>query len=90
MTPAVPVLIRNPGYDGEPRIMEAACHDGTPFLTCRCVCGEQMHVHESQIAPAWTLFEVEAACHGCREAMIFPAGYFPAAFQRMRDEGWIR
>lgn len=44
------VFIDNPAFAGQaPRPLKAACHDGSPFLTIRCDCGTDMHLHESQI-----------------------------------------
>lgn len=83
-------LITNPKYAGKaPRIMEALCHDGTPFITIRCSCDTEMHLHESQIADAPADAEIAAPCKTCREPVIFPPGYFANAFAQLRAEGWI-
>jgi hypothetical protein len=84
------VLEENPAYAGQtPRILKAACHDGTPFITIRCDCGEELHQHESQTKdiPAGT--ETGTRCFGCRKLLVFPPGFFADAFQRLRDDGWI-
>jgi ribosomal protein S27E len=80
-------LMPNPNYAGKPRLMEAACHDRTPFITVFCQCGNEMHIHESSIRP---LVEIAARCNGCGELLLFPPDYLPGAFQQLRDEGWIR
>jgi hypothetical protein len=83
-------LIENPGYAGKtPRIMHAECHDGTPFVTIQCRCGNEMHQHESRVAGAPPDAEVGMPCLGCGELLIFPPGWFAEAFAQMRADGWI-
>jgi hypothetical protein len=83
------VLVPNPGYTGEPRVMEAVCHDGTPFLTMRCLCGAESHVHESQVSGVPGDAEIAARCSACRQPIVCPPGFFADAFAEMRSEGWI-
>jgi ribosomal protein S27E len=84
------VLAPNPVYAGKtPRILEAACHDRTPFLTIRCSCGNELHVHESQIEAIAAATEIAVRCISCGNPLVFPPGYLAAAFQQLRDEGWI-
>lgn len=85
------VLVENPAYAGmEPRILEASCHDGTPFITIRCSeCGYDFHCHESQTKTAPADAAIAARCFGCKAVLEFPPGYFAEAFQRLRDDGWI-
>lgn len=84
------VLIPNPAYAGrKPRIMEAACHDRTPFITIECQCGEQMHLHESQTARVPADAEICTGCKRCGNPLVFPSGYFARAFAQLRAEGWL-
>jgi hypothetical protein len=84
------VLIPNPGYEGEPRPMTSACHDGTPFLTLQCSsCERPMHMHESQIEGMRDGVEIEARCPSCRETSVITAMFVRHAFARMREDGWI-
>lgn len=84
-------LLPNPGYTGEPRILEPQCHDRSPFLTIRCTkCHGANHVHETQIAGAPPDALCVLNCAYCRTGMEFPMGFIHGAFQQMRDDGWIR
>ena len=84
------VLKENPAYAGvTPSKLGPACHDGTPFLTIECRCGTSQHIHEAQVRFVPTDVEVTTDCPGCGEPLMFQAGFFPNAFQRMRDAGWI-
>lgn len=82
-------LVKNPGYPDEPRIMVSACHDRSPFLTVRCDCGYSMHFHETQLDALPKNAEIVTRCHRCQAEMVFPMGWFPAAFKQMRADGWI-
>jgi hypothetical protein len=83
-------LVPNPELAGkEPRLLTAACHDRTPFLTAVCRCGAAMHLHESQLAELPPEAEVAANCKGCGELLVFPPGWFAAGFAEMRAAGWI-
>lgn len=84
-------LVPNRAYAGiKPQKIIAMCHDRTPFVTVRCQCGSEMHIHESfdpmAIADAMGAM---AYCRSCREPLEFRPGFFKDAFQRMRDDGWI-
>lgn len=82
-------LVPNPAYEGlKPRIIETMCHDRTPALEIRCVCGCQLHLHESQ-TKAFGDMKIRSQCHACKAPLEFPPGFFTRAFQRLRDEGWI-
>jgi hypothetical protein len=83
------LLLPNPAYAGKkPQILDAVCHDRTPFLTICChACFAAMHVHESQLGPPE--LEMAMRCARCRKPTIAEPGELQAAFQRMRDEGWI-
>lgn len=84
------VLVENPAYAGKKPIpVEAACHDRTPFITVRCSCGYELHLHESQIERVPDHAEIASRCHECGKPLIFPPGFFKAAFQELRDEGWV-
>lgn len=51
-------------------------HDNSPFLTIRCDCGYESHIHESRLgvlAPLWGLLMM---CHGCRDVLQFSADEF--------------
>ena len=83
-------LVRNPDWAGRaPTPLQASCHDGTPFITIRCDCGEDMHMHESQFAAVPDDAEIVTRCHECDETLVFLPGYFPETFARLRAEGWL-
>lgn len=45
-------LVPNPAWAGKrPKAGGEFCHDGTPFLTISCDCGNFMHLHEGQLPP---------------------------------------
>jgi hypothetical protein len=78
----------NPEYAGKtPRPLKATCHDGTPFLTVVCAAGHENHVHESQLPPLPE--PISMRCAVCRRTIEFDGGEIEAAFQKMRDDGWI-
>lgn len=83
------VLRPNPAYTGAPRILEALCHDKSPFITISCRCGGQLHQHESQTAAIPDDTEVASNCPECGALLVFPAGWFSQAFATLRREGWI-
>lgn len=86
----------NPALAGQaPRPLKPACHDGSPFVTIRCDCGSDMHLHETQLAAA-TLHLASALdaaivtrCTSCGEPLVFAPGELESAFDRMRADGWI-
>jgi hypothetical protein len=79
----------NPEYVGEPRPIKAVCHDGSPFLTVVCGCGEPQHFHESQLEQVPGHAEIASRCRGCPQLLVFPPGWFQSAFAQMRSDGWI-
>ncbi len=84
------VLVENPAYAGKmPRKLTAVCHDGTPFVTVRCACGYELHLHESQLGPLPRIAEIATRCHSCNGALVFPPGFFADAFAKMREQGWV-
>jgi len=84
------VLVDNPAYSATtPRILRAACHDGSPCVDIRCRCGYVLHQHESRTQAIPVDAEIATRCLACDRPLVFPPGWFHAAFQRLRDEGWI-
>lgn len=84
------VFIDNPAFAGQaPRPLKAACHDGSPFLTIRCDCGTEMHLHETQVAATPSAARVGTICKGCGRLLRFAPGELAGAFARMRELGWI-
>ena len=84
------VLVDNPAYAGrEPRPLDAACHDGTPFLTVRCGYGGEGHFHEGQLRHAPGDAEVVLRCPTCGAWLEFPPGFILEAFAQMRTAGWV-
>lgn len=84
------VLADNPAYAGKtPRPLVARCHDGSPFVTVTPGCGHPGHIHETQIAGAPPDAEIGLNCATCGTMSVWPPGWFAAAFQQMRDDGWI-
>ena len=83
--------VDNPAYAGkEPTLLEANCHDGSPFATITCDgCASDLHVHESQIAAA-DQSTIGARCPHCRRVLVFNPGEMESAFAEMRARGWIR
>jgi ribosomal protein S27E len=84
------VVVPNPGYPKTPRLIEAACHDRTPFLTVACpLCGNSNHLHESQVA-ALDLHQIIAVrCQSCQRYTDMRVSMVHATFAQMREEGWI-
>lgn len=84
------ILLPNAAYAGQtPRLLTAACHDHTPFITILCAgCDSEMHVHESQIADAPLDFIVATRC-GCGHMVVFEAGQLQDGFAQLRADGWI-
>lgn len=81
-------FVANPVFAGQtPRPLTPACHDGSPFVTIRCDCGSDMHLHESQLAAGDAAIVV--SCRGCGEPLVFEPGELEGAFARMRADGWI-
>jgi ribosomal protein S27E len=84
------VILENPAFAGrKPTILQAACHDRSPFVTIRCRCGYELHQHESRVAMAPAGAEIAMRCLGCGELLLFPPGFFAGAFATLRQEGWI-
>lgn len=85
------VVVENPEYRGKtPTIIEAMCHDRTPFLTVSCpLCGGANHIHESQIDGLSPATILEVRCQSCRRYTDMRVSMVQAAFGQMRDEGWI-
>jgi ribosomal protein S27E len=80
----------NPDYAGrKPTLLEPDCHDRSPFVTVRCGCGFDMHVHETQIANVPAEAEIGAACKVCGRLLTIPPGWLPGAFADLRARGWI-
>ena len=83
-------LVENAAFAGmEPRIMVAACHDRSPFITIRCRCGCELHQHETRVSSFPDDAELASRCLGCGELLVFPPGFFREAFAGMRRDGWI-
>jgi hypothetical protein len=83
-------FVENPAFAGQtPRPLTASCHDRSPFVTIRCTCGADMHLHETQLAPVPTSTAIGVRCQSCREPMVFEPGELEGAFARMRADGWI-
>src|SRR4051812_30919392 len=79
----------NPAFaEQTPRPLTPACHDGSPFLTIRCTCGENMHLHETQIAAVPAVDAIGARCPACRAVLEF-GDELRQAFADMREAGWI-
>lgn len=83
-------LIDNPAWTDRnvPRALKPACHDGSPFLTVECSCGNQMHLHESYTARVSRHLGIASQCKSCGEMLTFPPGLFHQAFKQMRELGW--
>jgi len=82
--------VENPAYvDRIPEPLTVDCHDGSPFLTVRCFCGFDNHVHESSIIEVPPTAGIATRCHGCRDILRFAPGEFHAAFAELRRRGWI-
>jgi hypothetical protein len=83
-------LVDNPGYTGEPRIMEPVCHDRSPFLTIRCsLCHGPNHLHETQLIGVPNSAELVMRCAFCRGELYVPPPFLREAFAQMRADGWI-
>lgn len=83
-------LVDNPAFAGQkPRVLKAACHDGSPFLTIRCECGGEMHLHETQITVVPADAAIATHCKSCGGPLVFPPGELAGAFTQMREAGWI-
>jgi hypothetical protein len=84
-------VVPNPAWAGvEPSgFTESACHDLSHFVGITCCCGEQMHVHETQIDGQEAAM-MGAACKGCGELLMFEPGELHGMFAELRNQGWIR
>jgi ribosomal protein S27E len=84
--------VESPAYAGRrPSPLQAGCHDRSPFLTVACSrCGEQMHLHETQLSHVPTSAEIGSRCKGCGELLVFPPGTFARGFAELRKRGWLR
>jgi hypothetical protein len=85
------ILLPNAAYAGmTPRLLSAACHDGTPFITITCGgCDAEMHVHESQIKDAPAEAAIGTRCR-CGHMVVFEAGQLHEGFAQLRRDGWIK
>lgn len=84
------VFAENPAFAGQqPRPLQPACHDRSPFITVRCHCGAELHLHETQLAAVPGDTAIGVVCKGCGEALVFEPGELQAGFARMRADGWI-
>lgn len=84
-------LIRNPGYEGQPRILTPPCHDFSAFITIECSnCGSPTHLHETQIAGIDAHIEIEMRCPECLDLSAIECRFLLRAFKRLRKEGWIK
>ena len=81
-------LVANPGYTGKPWHMVAVCHDRSPFTSVVCNCGNQMHLHETQIVGVPDDAETRAATTAASRWCSRPATS-RKRLQQMRDDGWI-
>lgn len=83
-------IVDNPDFAGrQPRLLEASCHDGSPFVTFRCRCGELGHIHESQIQAAPRGSLVVVRCAECEQSGDIRIEDIRQAFWEMRADGWI-
>ena len=84
-------VVPNPEFEGmTPHIMEAVCHDRTPFLTVSCpLCTGQNHIHESQVAKLDPRQLLGVRCQSCMRYTDMRVSMVQGAFAQMRDEGWI-
>lgn len=82
--------VENPAYVGRmPQQLKADCHDRSPFVTIKCSCDFDNHVHESSIIEVPPTATIGSRCNGCREVMEFPPGELHGMFAEMRKRGWI-
>jgi hypothetical protein len=86
-------LIENPDWAGkqppdEP-FTESACHDHSHFVTIRCGCGAQSHVHETAWRKAPKDHGIASRCKACWTLLEFPPGYFDQSLAEIRKRGWI-
>lgn len=80
----------NSAYAGKsPRLLTPSCHDRTPFITIRCDCRQEMHVHESQLADVPTR-KFGTTCLRCLQIIVVTKPEMERAFAHMREQGWIR
>lgn len=83
-------FVDNPAFAGQaPRPLRAACHDGSPFVTIRCDCGTEMHLHETQLRDDQLVVAIATYCKGCGRLLRFAPGELAGAFAQMRADGWI-
>jgi hypothetical protein len=84
-------LLDNPEYESmEPRIVEAQCHDRTPFLTVGCpYCKAPNHMHESQFAEVPDGYVIGLRCASCRTPADMPIEFIRGGFVKLRQLGWI-
>lgn len=84
-------LVENPDFPAEHDDLVVSCHDGSTFLTLRCGhCGEDMHIHKTQVAGIKPGDEVLTRCKGsCGRPMVLGGKYLITAFaeveKRMRS-----
>jgi len=82
--------LENESYAGKaPRKLRAACHDGSAFVTIRCGCNYESHIHESELARV-SAFEGDVTrCRNCRDILQFNANELQGFFADLRRRGWI-
>jgi hypothetical protein len=82
-------LAKNPAYAGKaPAPLKPDCHDRSHFITIRCQCGFDNHVHESSIVEVPPDSGIRSACKGCGALLEFPPGFMHDAFAELRRQGW--
>lgn len=82
--------LENESYAGQtPRKLRAACHDGSAFVTIRCGCTFESHIHESQLGVLSRFDGMLMVCLGCRDVLQFNAGELQGFFADLRRRGWI-
>lgn len=82
--------VENESYAGQtPRILTAACHDGSPFVTIRCSCDSEAHIHESQLADVSPFDAIGMPCRSCGNVLRFEPSQLQAYFSDLRRRGWI-
>ncbi len=78
-------LIDNPSLPSDHGDLTPACHDGSPFLTILCSCGDAMHIHETQIANLTRADEVHSRCRGCHKPLVLGGDWLLEAFAAVKQ-----
>jgi len=82
--------IENEAYAGQtPRTLTSACHDGSPFVTVRCTCNAEAHIHESQLAKISVFDGIGMPCKSCGDLLQFEPNHAQGYFADLRKRGWI-